>query len=141
MASASTASENRLWIKLFFAFAWCQFAILTGFATYLLLAPDPGDSFQSVWDKLLHVICWFCLLGSLKLPCLLKDRFWRLAIVLFLYSFLIEFAQHFLPPRTFSWFDVMSNGIGIVLALVVVLLFDRWLRPSFVSLLRLGNVK
>lgn len=129
-------NKKKLWIKLFFAFAWCQFIVLAGIASYLLLAPYPGETFESYWDKLLHVVCWFVLLGSLKLPCIFNEKFWRFAIALFLYSLALEIAQHFLPPRAFNWWDVFSNGLGILIAYLMALLFDRWFRPFLLPFFR-----
>lgn len=130
-------TQKGLWIKAFFTVAWLQFIFLLSVATYFLLAPSPGDTFDSYWDKFLHVVCWFVLLGSLKLPCILRENFWKIALGLFAYSFGIEVLQHFMPPRTFSLWDAFANGLGVSMAfaLTIVLepLVNRFLKPLLVK--------
>jgi VanZ family protein len=102
--------------------AWHQFVLLTGYATYLSLVPQPGAVFESVWDKLLHVICWFVLTLSLRVAWpTARFPVWA-ALGLFLYSVLVETVQHFVPERDFNPYDLVGNGVGIVAAYGLVLL-------------------
>jgi len=99
--------------------SWAQWLVLTSIATYLSLVSDPGPVFVSVWDKLLHVICWFVLLLSLRLAWQRLPGFYWGALGLFAYSTLIEILQTLNPDRQFSLGDVIANGVGIALGCVV----------------------
>ena len=129
----------------FIIVAWAQFFLLTGYATYYSLAPSPGDTFDLFWDKALHFICWFVLLMSLKLPWILRPKLWLGALVLFAYSILIEVLQFLMPPREFSAFDIIANASGIISALALLYvanpLFERWIIPLLLHLLRNRQVK
>ncbi|MEX1033356.1 MAG: VanZ family protein [Cellvibrionaceae bacterium] len=102
--------------------AWAQFFLLTIYATYLSLTPNPGSVFTSVWDKLLHVICWFALTVSLR-AAWPKSGFpvWA-ALVLFGYSVMVETLQHFTPAREFSGYDLIGNALGVIAAYLLMLL-------------------
>lgn len=108
--------------RLFRVAGWGQFVLLTGYATYLSLAPSPGSVFESVWDKLLHVICWFVLTLSLRLAWPRSSFPLRAALGLFAYSVLVEFLQHFTPERHFNPYDLLGNGLGVVVAYILALL-------------------
>lgn len=109
--------------------AWHQFVLLTGYASYLSLVPSPGDVFESVWDKLLHVICWFVLTGSLRIAWPTPRFPWWAPLGLFGYSLLVEVLQHFAPDREFSPYDLVGNAVGVVIAYLLALLlwppFDK----------------
>lgn len=49
------------------------------------------------------------------------------------YSIAIEIGQHFLPPRTFSFMDILANFSGILAGLLVFLLLKKisplWAQP------------
>jgi Alpha/beta hydrolase domain len=47
-----------------------------------------------------------------------------LGLLLMAYGYLLELAQHFVPTRTFLIKDLVSNGVGIVLGLGWVYLYD-----------------
>jgi len=113
--------------KLFLVLAWAQFFILIGVATYLSLTPSPGDSFDYIWDKLLHFICWSALLISLRLPWLMRPKFVWAAVGLFAYSIGIEFLQQLSPPRELSVLDMVANGSGIIAAYI----FCRLTNPLY----------
>jgi len=117
----------------FTLFAWVQFFVLAGIATYYLLAPSPGDSFDNVWDKALHFAGWFILLCSLKIPWLLRSKFWLPALLLFAYSILLEVLQQFSPPREFSVNDMLANGLGILTAFAILLLLNPLLQGFVVK--------
>jgi len=43
----------------------------------------------------------------------------KLSVLCFLYGFLIEILQHFLPHRSFDPFDMLANAFGIILGAVI----------------------
>lgn len=114
--------------------AWHQFVVLTGYASYLSLVPSPGSVFESVWDKLLHVICWFVLTLSLRLAWPMPRFPWWAPLALFGYSLLVEMLQYVAPGREFSPYDLVGNALGIIVAYLLALLSwppieNRLIRP------------
>lgn len=101
--------------------AWHQFVVLTGYATYLALVPSPGAVFESVWDKLLHVICWFVLTLSLRIAWPTPRFHWWAPVVLFAYSLFVEVMQHFTPERDANVYDLLGNAVGIIPAYLLAL--------------------
>lgn len=102
--------------------AWHQFVVLTGYATYLSLVPNPGSVFESVWDKLLHVVCWFVLTLSLRVAWPTPRFPWWAALGLFAYSLMVEILQHLTPERDFSPYDLVGNGVGVIAGYSLALL-------------------
>ena len=66
-------------------------------------------------DKLVHGCMFF---GLAFLFQFLKERsIIKLILIPFLISFLIEILQGIMPfGRTFDWFDLLANSVGILLA-------------------------
>jgi len=53
---------------------------------------------------------------------------------LIVFSIGIEIGQHFLPPRTFDFFDICANSTGVITGLVLVFLLEKhlgWLSICF----------
>ena len=115
---------------------WLQFVILTSYATYLSLTPDPGDIFVSIWDKLLHVSCWFVLLLSLYVASRRAKMPWGYAVALFLYSSIVEGLQSFSPERQVSAEDLLANGLGILFAYGFTFLISSLYQRLILSPLR-----
>ncbi|QTV06404.1 VanZ family protein [Faecalibacter bovis] len=70
-------------------------------------------------DKLVHGLMFFVLAFLYQF---LKDyRLSKLILVPFLISFLIEILQGIMPfGRTFDWYDLLANTIGILMAVGLV---------------------
>ncbi|MFP4531807.1 MAG: VanZ family protein [Desulfobacterales bacterium] len=84
--------------------------------TYLALTPITHEVSTLCWDKLNHLGAYFCLGILIDLGFLTGSRLgWKLCLLL-AYSFLIETAQHFIPNRQFSGFDMFANRLGLILA-------------------------
>jgi len=105
-----------------------QFPVLLLYATYLSLASQPGVVFASYSDKFLHVLCWCVLLLSLRLAMAPKFYRYRSALGLFLYAAGVEYLQNLSPERYFSWLDMLANGVGIVLGIILWGLYWRLLQ-------------
>ena len=50
---------------------------------------------------------------------------WLCGLVIFGYSVLLEFAQLFLPYRTFNPYDIFGNGIGVGAFCLIFLALSR----------------
>ena len=95
------------------------------------------------WDYLLHALAYAPL--SVMLGLFLKKRslvqkqqeinkirFWILVIVLsMLITALFELVQLIIPYRNFNINDILANGVGTVLGLMVILIFGRFLERIF----------
>ncbi len=79
----------------------------------------------SVWDKLLHFLCygvfallaWWCSKRA-------TTFYWLLGFVS-AYGALMEVGQSFVPGRDMSGLDIVANTLGVAAVLVVYLLWPR----------------
>jgi VanZ family protein len=122
--------------RLYLIATWNLFIVLTGYGTYLSLVPAPGAAFEQVWDKLLHVTGWFVLTLSLRAAWPKPRLPWLAVFGLLAYSLLIEILQDTVPNRQFDLWDLVSNGIGILLAYGLSLLIWPSIERHFMSRLR-----
>lgn len=76
-------------------------------------------------DKLVHLVSYFILMLTFDFSIKSGEVLWLKAIVVFLYSCVIEYAQDFVPGRDTSMLDVMANSVGIVAFLLCVPLLKR----------------
>ncbi|MBS3757356.1 MAG: VanZ family protein [Desulfobacterales bacterium] len=97
---------------------------LLGF-TYLALTPIAHRVSTLCWDKANHLAAYLCL-GILADIAFLTGRKKKVKLcLLFLYSVFIEVAQHFIPGRHFSGFDMLANALGLILAYIALRFFHR----------------
>lgn len=85
--------------------------------TLLALSPAPPQQFDLGWDKLNHVAA-FATLAVVALwgRC---GSLWRVGGALLAYGGLIEVLQSYTPNRTGEWPDLLADGVGIALGLVL----------------------
>jgi VanZ family protein len=101
------------------------FALLLAGITYLALTPITHDVSTLCWDKLNHLGAYLCLGILADLGFLTGSRMgWKLCLLL-LYSVLIESAQHFIPNRQFSGYDVFANLLGLMIAYGVLRMLQK----------------
>ncbi len=101
-----------------------QFYGLLVIYTYLGLTPHPENSVPVFNDLLMHFAGYFVAGISISFARPLWP-IWQRAALLISYSFAIEVAQHFNPPRTFSLADMMANSGGVLLGLFTVVILIR----------------
>jgi VanZ family protein len=108
-----TAPERRvLWRVLL--------AALLVFITWLALIPAPPKMITTGWDKSNHALAFASLAFSSVWGVWQRPRQWGwLALALVGYGIGIEIAQSFLPPREADWHDVVADGVGIAIGLLV----------------------
>ena len=101
----------------------------------LSLTPAVATMSLSLNDKIVHAAAYF----SLMLAC---DFSWRSgkyliikAVLVFVYSGLIEYAQDMVPGRHMSSYDLTANAIGVAAFLLLVPVFNKL---QFYRLLRLN---
>ncbi len=78
---------------------------------------EMAPTFQSLSDKSLHFIAFAVLTLLLNLS--YRMPWWQSVVFLLFYALYIEFSQMFTPNRCTEWLDVVADGIGIVLGLVL----------------------
>ncbi|HEY8682748.1 MAG TPA: VanZ family protein [Rhodanobacter sp.] len=96
---------------------------------WMALRPDPGLALDfPCGDKLLHAFTFTCLMGWWgNVYRSRRARGWA-ALGCLAFGIFIEFAQWLCPPRDADAFDVLADGIGILIALPL-------LRPPLASVL------
>ena len=108
-------------ILIFAAYAWLLTAVS--------LTPSTGGGLP-LWDKSMHATFYiiFVLLGSqlVRTP----RQFYLVALAIFAYSGLMEIGQYFVPGRSMSALDLLANGIGVGLGLVLAMRLLPVLRNS-----------
>jgi len=121
---------------------WPFFSIAT-VIFWLSVIKTPGLKFYDNWfwdniDKVGHAIAYAALFfsGACSLrnfsdkKLLTFSSLRNLILGCFLYGFLIEILQHFLPHRSFDPFDMLANATGIILSAAI---FARIYSKAFVS--------
>ena len=74
---------------------------------------------QNSWDKANHFIAFFTLYVTLSFA-YPKLEIVKKVLILLAFGIQIECVQYFLPNREFSLLDVVADGIGIFMGMVVV---------------------
>ncbi len=83
----------------------------------------PGQKLPNlIWDKAGHFIAYFglaviCRFASNKHPA------WQLFLGILAFSFVIELLQQLIPNRSFEWLDLLANGLGTIVGLLLAILF------------------
>ena len=74
---------------------------------------------QNSWDKANHFIAFMTLYVTLSLgyP---KLEVVKKVMILLAFGLQIELVQYFLPNREFSLLDVVADGVGIFIGMIVV---------------------
>ena len=95
--------------------------------TWLMLSPAAGQGGIPINDKVAHALVFglLALLTHASWP--ERDFDWRLGLPLLTYGLAIEVIQYFVPGRFFSLLDLLADGVGILLYL---LLLPRFLPRS-----------
>jgi len=124
--------ENQLKFHPYYATLAIVLIISIGFVSLMPSNGLPQTSFRNI-DKLVHFSMYFILsisiaLGFFKLESLASFEKFSPFLLAFVYSFLIEILQEFATnSRFFDIFDILANGIGCILAFVVLnaLIFNK----------------
>ena len=96
------------------------FVAYAGLVAFISLRPMTTASIEP-WDKLGHLIiyCIFAILANRVVVG--KRHFQLLCLVIFLYSGLLELAQSLLPGRVMSGYDLLANGVGVLMGMLLVI--------------------
>ena len=116
-----------------FARPWWRLALLLLLCavSWLALAPKPPPELSTGWDKLNHLLAFATLAGVAAMA--YAQAGWRVAAGLLAYGGLIEVLQAFTPSRVADPADLLSDGLGIAIGLLLARGIRRaarpWLRP------------
>ncbi|MFK7795477.1 MAG: VanZ family protein [Gammaproteobacteria bacterium] len=85
-----------------------------------------GHSVPVAWnDKLIHCVSYFFLMMMLDFSWESSKQLLIKAVIILIYSGLIEYAQGFIPGRDTSLADIAANGIGVMLFIACVPILKR----------------
>jgi hypothetical protein len=96
-------------------------ALIMGWTLWMALTPDPGITLTFPYgDKLLHATTFCSLMGWWgNVYRERRPRGWA-ALGCLAFGIFIEFAQWLDPPRDADALDVVADGIGILVALMLL---------------------
>ncbi|MGY3041295.1 VanZ family protein [Rhodanobacter sp. TND4EL1] len=96
-------------------------ALIMAWTLWMALTPDPDITLDFPdGDKLLHATTFTCLMGWWgNVYRERRPRAWA-ALGCLAFGVFIEFAQWLDPPRDADAFDVLADGIGILIALLLL---------------------
>ena len=87
--------------------------------TWLALSPAPPKAVDTGWDKFNHALAFASLAFVSVWALWSQPRQWGwLVLALLAFGGAIEIGQSYLPPRTADWFDLLADGVGILVGLL-----------------------
>ena len=98
---------------------WLGLGVLAIAALAILcLLPTSNLPKVSISDKLVHFTAYFLLAGWFS-GLVMPKNYIIFGIILLVFSYLIEVLQGLSKYRSFEWQDLLANGFGIVVALLL----------------------
>jgi len=96
--------------------------------SWLVIAPQEELPSVKLWDKAAHTLAF----AALTLLCAIAYRqrvgLVRISLLLFTFGLTIEMVQYLLPYRQFSLLDMLANGLGILVALPLIVPIEKLFR-------------
>ena len=86
---------------------------------YMGVVKIPDDIASGFNDLLLHGVGYGLLMLSGLFAFPNSIYLARLVLIFFAYSFAIECIQYVLPHRSFSWLDMVANGVGLLFGALI----------------------
>jgi VanZ family protein len=92
--------------------------LLVAMIVFMTLTPRPQDLMfgLKVWDKYLHTLGYFAMMGWFVQIYHARQQRLLLAIVLVLLGVMLEFMQYLGGVRYMEVQDMIANGLGVVIA-------------------------
>ncbi len=103
--------------------------LILGFLVYLhLMQPPSVDVSLALIDKLLHFLMFFF---AMMWFMYITKKWLIAAVSLILLGLILEWMQNSVINRSFEWFDLIADGTGIVLCLILLpVLIDKYFDSS-----------
>ncbi len=115
-------------------------ALLLCSVCWLAFSPNPPPQADTGWDKLNHLLAFSVLAVCACLASAgARRRFVRVSLALLAYGVFIEAVQTQIPGRSGEWPDLLADGMGIAIGLLLVAMLDRlrksrpWTFPSWLT--------
>ncbi|MFQ5685148.1 MAG: VanZ family protein [Candidatus Scalindua sp.] len=96
----------------------CFYVLYVLLIAYFSLIPIEHEIFKGIGDKWSHFIAYLILFIIAK-KVHTNYNYLTCAIACFIYSFIIECIQFFVPNRYFEGLDLLANSSGIFLGMVI----------------------
>ncbi|WP_443024190.1 VanZ family protein [Sneathiella sp.] len=115
--------------KIFLCF-W-TLGLIAAFIFSLTPVKHSSDIGFLVYDKFLHLSCYFVM----STVACLSGKTWTMRYFLCFVTLLVSISIEFLQPltgRSFEVFDMVANLLGIIIGILVMRLF-MWRFPAFIS--------
>ena len=103
-----------------------MFVAILLMSLYLSLTPVVKAVPVVLNDKLIHAVSYFVLMLTFDFSLKSGEAILLKAVVVFLYSCAIEYAQGFVPGRDVSLLDTVANAAGIFAFVLCVPLLKRF---------------
>lgn len=104
----------------------CFYVLYVLLIAYFSLIPIEHEIFKGIDDKWSHFVTYLILFIIAK-KVHTKSNYLTCAITCFIYSFIIECIQYFIPNRYFEGLDLIANSLGIFLGIVIYsLLIEKY---------------
>ncbi len=112
---------------------WCKavFLLLVLIVSWLAFTPHPPPGVDLGWDKANHASAFATLMGVAAWAW--PRRLRCLPAALLAYGGFIELVQSFIPGRDGEWLDLLADGVGIALGLLLAILLLRLLNVELTS--------
>ena len=117
-----------IWIKqsVFLSFISLFPGSLIGFFLYGDLGKQP-DLIQNPFGTALNHFIYYFYISILGLFIYLKNHnFKKLVYSLFFLSIVLELLQFIIPNRSFEFYDILANFIGVLFAYLLVVIYKFW---------------
>tara|TARA_Y100000590_G_scaffold418641_1_gene519633 strand:+ start:10816 stop:11208 length:393 start_codon:yes stop_codon:yes gene_type:complete len=99
---------------------------LIGFFLYGDLGKQP-DLIQNPFGTALNHFIYYFYISILGLFIYLKNHnFKKLVYSLFFLSIVLELLQFIIPNRSFEFYDILANFIGVLFAYLLVVIYKFW---------------
>ena len=92
---------------------------------WILLAQQADLPPLRIWDKAAHTLAFAALMLLSAVAYRPRLKLQWIALLLLGFGIGMEIVQHFLPYREFSFLDMVANGLGILLAMPLVIPVER----------------
>lgn len=110
------------WVWLWLPIGWFIAATML----VLSLLPSPPGPVGLLTDKQLHALAFACLTLWFA-GIYLRRRYGFLALAMIAFGVLIEVAQMGVSRRVSEWGDILADGVGIAIGLLLAVAgLDRW---------------
>tara|TARA_B110000211_G_scaffold228223_1_gene284117 strand:+ start:331 stop:729 length:399 start_codon:yes stop_codon:yes gene_type:complete len=98
---------------------------IIGYMLYGDFGKQPNLIPNPIGTSINHAFAFFCL-SILGLISYMRNKdFNKVAIFLISLSIILELSHYFIPNRSFQFFDLIGNLLGILLAILIIIFYKK----------------